>query len=308
MIESWDWLIQLIEAGSFTRASERLHISQQTLSSRVASLEKELGTKLVVRSSPLSLTRAGEAFLSYAYEQKEALSVMLRRIGETTAGGTGQLKVGASHVRSRVLMPLVISQFRRSMPGVSVKLIEGTNEELVDLAEQGGADLVIARFSGDYPGVIVRPLFQEEVVFAIAPALLEEVTGLDAPEAAARAEREGLGILKECPLLVTSLDDITGRVARNELRAARVNPNVAVQSESMMTLLSMCSVGLGGVFCPTHILDAEAGAHDLVRIRLSDAARYEISIGRQKGAEPWTAAQLFEDIAGALYGDERAAR
>ena len=57
MIESWDWLIQLIEAGSFTRASERLHISQQTLSSRVASLEKELGTKLVVRSSPLSLTR-----------------------------------------------------------------------------------------------------------------------------------------------------------------------------------------------------------------------------------------------------------
>ena len=31
------------------------------------------------------------------------------------------------------------------MPGVSVKLIEGTNEELVDLAEQGGADVVIAR-------------------------------------------------------------------------------------------------------------------------------------------------------------------
>ena len=304
MIESWDWLIQLIEAGSFTRASERLHISQQTLSSRVASLEKELGTKLVVRSSPLSLTRAGEAFLAYAYEQKEALSIMLRRIGETTAGGTGQLKVGASHVRSRVLMPHVIQQFRRSMPGVSVKLIEGTNEELVDLAEQGGADVVIARFSGDHPGVIVRPLFQEEVVLAIAPALLEDVTGLNASEAAACAEREGLGFLKACPLLVTSLDDITGRVARNELRAARVTPRVAVQSESMMTLLSMCSVGLGGVFCPTHILDAEADAHDLVRIRLSDAARYEISIGRQTGAEPWTAAQLFEDIAGALFGDD----
>ena len=58
MIESWDWLIQLVEAGSFTRASEKLHVSQQTLSARLATLEKELETKLVVRSSPLALTRA----------------------------------------------------------------------------------------------------------------------------------------------------------------------------------------------------------------------------------------------------------
>ena len=67
LIESWDWLIQLVEAGSFTRASEKLHVSQQTLSARLATLEKELETKLVVRSSPLALTRAGEAFLAYAY-------------------------------------------------------------------------------------------------------------------------------------------------------------------------------------------------------------------------------------------------
>ena len=65
-------LIQLVEAGSFTRASEKLHVSQQTLSARLAALEKELEAKLVVRSSPLSLTRAGEAFLSYAHEQNEA--------------------------------------------------------------------------------------------------------------------------------------------------------------------------------------------------------------------------------------------
>ena len=160
MIESWDWLIQLVEAGSFTRASEKLHVSQQTLSARLATLEKELETKLVVRSSPLALTRAGEAFLSYAYEQNEAASSMLRRIGEVTAGGTGQLKVGVSNIRSRVLMPHVMGQFRRSMPGVNVRLIEGTNEELLQLAERGSADIVIARFGGTHPGVTVRRLFQ----------------------------------------------------------------------------------------------------------------------------------------------------
>ena len=307
MVESWDWLIQLVEAGSFTRASERLHIPQQTLSARLATLEKELKTKLVVRSSPLSLTRAGEAFLSYAYEQNEALSCMLRRIGETTVGGTGLLKVGVSHFRSRLLMPHVIQQFHRSMPGVSVKIFEGTNEELVHLAEQGGVDLAIARFGGTHPGVSVRPLFEEEIVFAITPSLLEAVTGLKAGEAVASLEDKGLGPLKDCPLLLTSLDDVTGRVAQTELRGARIKPNVVVESESMMTLLPLCAAGIGGVFCPTNILDAEDNyAGGLLRVRLSDAARYAISIGRQANAEPWTPAQLFEDIVGALFGEDHA--
>lgn len=304
MIESWDWLIQLVEAGSFTRASEKLHISQQTLSARLASLERDLDAKLVVRSSPLSLTRAGEAFVAYAYEQNEALAVMRRRIGEATVGGAGKLKVGVSNIRSRVLMPHVIKQFHRSMPGVSVKIIEGTNEELVRMAERGDADLVVAQFGGTHPGVIVRPLFQEEIVLAVAPALLEAVTGMPADAAAARAEAEGVGFLKECPLLLTTLDDVSGRIAQTELRAARMKPEALVESDSMMTLLSLAAAELGCVFCPTSILDvARELSQGLVRIRLSEAARYEISLGRQANAEPWTPAQLFEDILGALFGE-----
>lgn len=308
MIESWDWLIQLVEAGSFTRASERLHVSQQTLSARLAALEKELEAKLVVRSSPLALTRAGEAFLTYAHEQNEAYSVMMRRIGDVTAGGTGKLKVGVSNIRSRVLMPHALAQFRRSMPGVSVKIIEGTNEELLRAAEQGDADLVVARFGGTHPGVEVRRLFEEEIVLAAAPELLAQVLGCPAREAAEKARCGGLAALRSCPFLLTSLDDISGRVARSELRAARIRPEVAVEADSLMTLLCLCKAGLGAVFCPTSILDvAEDLSRNLVRIRLSDAARYDISLGRPADAEPWVPAQLFEDILGALFEDAGAA-
>lgn len=304
MIESWDWLIRLVEEGSFTRASEKLHISQQTLSARLASLERDLETKLVIRSTPLSLTRAGEAFVAFAYEQNEALSIMMRRIGDATAGGAGRLKVGVSNIRSRVLLPHAIRQFHRSLPGVSVKIIEGTNEELVRMAERGEADLVIAQFGSTHPGVVVRPLLEEEIVLAIEPRLLEQVTGLPAQDAAARIECEGLGMLRDCPLLLTTLDDVSGRVAHTELRAAHIKPSPLVESDSMMTLLSLSAAGLGCVFCPTGILDVARDLSDgLVRIRLSDAARYGISIGRQASAEPWTPAQLFEDILGALFGD-----
>ena len=61
---------------SFSRAAERLHITQQTLSAHIAKLEGELGAKLLVRSIPLELTYAGEVFLEYALDfQRRASSL-----------------------------------------------------------------------------------------------------------------------------------------------------------------------------------------------------------------------------------------
>ncbi len=57
-LESWGWFVQLVESGTFTRAADELQIPQQTLSGRLASLERELD-ELLVRGVPLATTRAG---------------------------------------------------------------------------------------------------------------------------------------------------------------------------------------------------------------------------------------------------------
>lgn len=303
-LESWGWFIQLIEKGTFTRAAEDLQISQQTLSARLASLERELGSKLVLRSTPLALTRAGEAFLTYALAQERERTLMLRRVGDVTIGGAGELKVGISNMRGRALMPLVFTQFHKSLPGVSLRLIEGTNEELIQLAERNEADVVVARFEEAHPGVTVKPLYREEVVLAIAPALLERVMGMPADQACALLEREGLARLANCPFLLETVDDLSGRIARIELRRAGIDERGLVESENMMTLLALAVAELGGVFCPTNLLDAEpALTQGLARIRLSEEARYMIGLGVPSTAEPWTPAQMFEDVIGALFGE-----
>ena len=53
-LESWEWFVRLMEKGSFTHAAEELQLPQQTLSARLAALERELKCKLVVRSTPLT--------------------------------------------------------------------------------------------------------------------------------------------------------------------------------------------------------------------------------------------------------------
>ena len=86
-LEGWDWFIKLAENENFTKAADELQISQQTLSARLVSLERNLGAKLVVRGTPISLTSAGKVFLLYAREQRQAQQDMIRQIGEVAGGG-----------------------------------------------------------------------------------------------------------------------------------------------------------------------------------------------------------------------------
>lgn len=302
--DTWDWFVQLSESGSFTRASEEMQISQQTLSSRLAKLESDLNCKLVVRSVPLSLTRAGEVFAEYAREQRRLRDAMLRRMGEAALGRVGELKVGVSNIRGQILMPSAIKRFHDALPGVSIKLLEGSNEDLVRMAERGEADAVIARFDDSHPGVVVQPLYREEVVCVATPQLLAQAMDLPEAQAQRRAETQGLAALARCPFLLESIEDISGRVAHWELRHAGIRPAVVLESDNMMTMLSACVAGIGAAFAPTNLLDAVAfAAKGLVRIKLTSAACYNIALGTPETAEPWTPTQIFQDVLFDLFGE-----
>lgn len=292
-LESWGWFVTLVEKGSFTKAATSLQTSQQTLSARLAVLEKDLNAKLVERGTPLTLTPSGMAFLLYAREQQQAQVDLLRQIGDATGSGAGVLKVGVSHLRGRILMPQVIREVTQRLPDIKITLVEGTNRELERMAEHGEVDAAIARFGNVHPGVNVVPLFEEEVVLVVRADVLTRVTGLAADEAVARIAAEGLEALRSCPFVLGMVDDISGRVAYSELRNAGIKPRVVATSESATTLLTMAVEGLGATFTPSNALDMPGFANMLVRIPLSHQAKYTISLGAPTFAEPWHAMDIF---------------
>lgn len=86
---SMDYFVMTAQEGSFTRAAERLHITQQTLSAHIANLEREVGSRLFVRSLPLELTYAGQVFWEYAVEFRRKLQFLEREMGDI-AGRIGR--------------------------------------------------------------------------------------------------------------------------------------------------------------------------------------------------------------------------
>ena len=294
-LDDWDWFIKLSEQESFTKAAEELQVSQQTLSARLGALEKSLEVKLITRGAPLSLTPAGMVFLLYAREQRQAQQDMLRQIGEVTGNGVGVLKVGISHLRSQTLMPQVIKLMRAQLPKVRIKLIEGTNRELLRKAEYAEVDAVIARFEDAHPGVEINPLYQEEIVMAVHQDVLEQAVGQMGKAAVTLVLQKGVSVLASCPFALGTLDDIAGRVGYSVLRNAGIKPTIVATSENMGTLLGMAAEGLGAIFCPTDVLASSERGSSLVRIPLSDQAKYTISLGIPMKEEQWSAIEVLKD-------------
>ena len=92
---SLEYFQVLCQERNFTRASERLHLTQQSLSAHIAGLEKELGCQLIVRHVPLELTYGGKALLQYAESFLKAHEAMRREFCDISQNQKGVLRPGA---------------------------------------------------------------------------------------------------------------------------------------------------------------------------------------------------------------------
>ena len=198
---SMEYFTVLAQERSFTRAAERLHITQQSLSSHVAGMERELGCRLLVRHIPLELTYAGEVLLRYAAEFQKAHGDMRREFCDISQNQRGVLRVGVAAARGRALLPGTIALFQRDFPNITLALTEGSNDALRQKLAEGSVDLAVADFPDALPDVSLRDFYREAVVLLIEPALFAAVYGERRRPAGRRFSRAIFprsGIVRSC--------------------------------------------------------------------------------------------------------------
>ena len=134
-IEQLHYLVETSKAASINKASERLHITQQSLNAALTKLEDELGAPLLVRS-PLgvTLTKEGEKAAIYAQEILQLADEMQRSVaGETDSrnGFRGHLELSAGPLLVQGLLPETLRQYRQKYKQVRISLIERENLDMI---------------------------------------------------------------------------------------------------------------------------------------------------------------------------------
>src|SRR5919197_388855 len=161
----------VVERKSFSQAAERLGVTQPAVSLQVRSLEKRLGRQLLDRSGRrVEPTEAGLALYRGA---QRLLALEDQLLEELEAGEEGELggtlEVGASTGPGSTVVPVLLGEFQRANPGVSISLSIFDTQTVVDRVARRELELGVVGAARRHRGVTFEPFFRDEVVLACPP-------------------------------------------------------------------------------------------------------------------------------------------
>jgi len=159
------------ETGGFTRAAERLHLSQSAVSHQIRRLEELAGTALLVRTTrSLRLTEDGEQFLRHAEQVLQAHEALARRFQRANIAGAVRFGVPENFMDER--LPPLLTRFAQLFPAVRLDVTVGTYLELRTQVDAGALDMAVLMSlptgpeRDQYEGTVLR---RTRFVWAAAP-------------------------------------------------------------------------------------------------------------------------------------------
>jgi molybdate transport repressor ModE-like protein len=226
---------------SFSRAARELALSQPSVSNQVASLEREVGVRLLERKpGGLRLTREGEILLEHADAIAERFQLAEDQLTVAAQGERARLRIGAFPTALASLVPAAIARVRLQHPDTRVTADEASDDELLARVRSGELHLAVgfqdtAQPRHEPPGVERRDLFREQFRIALAPnhplAERAEVRLADlATDDWAAAATDGL-IVRAC-------------------RAAGFEPNIISITRDQLAIRGLVSRGLAVTLVP----------------------------------------------------------
>ena len=271
---------------SFTRASQKLHVSQPPLSFQIASLEAELGARLFNRTSrSVVLSEAGKALLPHAQAVLARLDEARDQVHRVAAGLQGRVQVGLAGSHFLGPFPKFIQLFRLQRPSMEVVLQEMTPTEHLQALRDGRLDLCVSRNPLDAPQddgqISAALLWRDPVVIALPPG----------HRLAARTLLK-LADLRDEDFVFLRLDSSSyaGRLFDACVQAGFA-PRIVQQVVELPATLNLVAAGLGVALVPVSMALLRADSVSICSLSLPKASAAKTAVSRSK-----TSADLNGDV------------
>ncbi len=160
--------LTVVDQGGFTAASRLLGLSQPAVSRAVAALEKELGLPLLFRGRDgVSLTHAGSVALTHARDAVRSMTSMRTELAGLASDVTGTLSVASLPSATAPLVAPQLREFAERYPAVTIRLLEGSEQEVLDWLDQGAAEAGVVKLPAHG---LETAVLGDQVMVAVLPA------------------------------------------------------------------------------------------------------------------------------------------
>lgn len=183
MFINYRYFIVLAEEGSISAAAKRLYITHQALCRYLANLEEELNVTLFERKPSLRMTDAGRMVYE-TLKQAGSLEQNLRgRLADYNNEVTGEIRLGTTEGRFRILLPDIIEEYKKAFPQVALYTHSAKSTWLSKMLASGELDAAILNYS---PGLEkqfdVETILEENLYLVISDSMMKTYFGDKAEE------------------------------------------------------------------------------------------------------------------------------
>jgi DNA-binding transcriptional LysR family regulator len=281
------YFVAVAETRHFTRAAERTHVAQPSLSQQIRALERELGARLFSRArGNIALTDAGEALLPLARRILADADTARHEVQELAQLRRGRVRLGATPSVCTGLLPEVLREYHRRHPGIHLLVEEGGSRDLVRELATGSLDLAL----------IILPLQSHDPALATTELLREELVVASAADSGPVDGQQRVRVrdLEGQPLVMFRRGYDLREFTVGACRAAGFEPTFAVEGGEMDAVLGFVEAGLGLAVLPSMVADRRA----FIRVTPFAAPGLQRTIGlaHRKDVEPPRAARELRRV------------
>ena len=173
MFKKLEYVYMLYKEQSFTRAAERLFISQPSLSAAIKSVEAEVGAPLFDRAgNKITLTEIGREYIAAAEKMMRIKDEFESRVNDIYNLESGSLSVGGTNYLASYILPGIINSFALKHPKIDVTLVEANSSNLGRMMRNEELDIIIDSFDGEDDAYQRYPLSSERILLCV-PATMD---------------------------------------------------------------------------------------------------------------------------------------
>jgi len=243
------YMVALADCLNFTRAAERVHVTQSTLSHQIRQLEDDIGYVLFDRATKhVALTEPGKVFLEYAENALREVDLGLGALKKGAAESAGALRVGATNTFNLSFLPQCVATFLTRHPEAKISVDELSADGIRAKLNSGEMDLGIAYRPAEPSDLWFQPLHNEEMVLAVAPthpfATRKRLRMVE-------LDRQRLVLLPRTFATRVMLDEC--------FRTAGANPIVCAEMNTLAPMLQLAARTGIGTIVAINAVSAQAG-------------------------------------------------
>ena len=242
------YFIAIVEARSFSRAAELLHVAQPALSHHVRTMESDLGVQLLHRGARGVLpTEAGLRLLERAHVVDAEISFLYDHVRGRETRPTGDVRFGMPGTVSEQLGAALIETARRNYPEIRIRIAEAMSGFVLNWLRDGEVDIALLYNATDRTGLTMHHALTEEIRLFGTPRIAGAPGG----------QNVGLAASLRLPLILPS----PGHGLRNLIDAAadsigkHVDPEIEIDSYRQIKHLVDRCLGFG--MLPAMAIDQE---------------------------------------------------